>query len=185
MKTFTYEDMNGNRAKFEYTQDKRGAFSRVYLGVDYVMSVTNSMDKEALQFCSGQHIPVAEHVGFKKCDSRVYMMPRYHYATGRALAQVKILSKTISTITRPKHRHDAYSFNMRFLDAIEADTRIDRTIVGDIEHMINAYANYGAQYMIEIAKRNIMQDDTGNLILLDIFFDIEEMRTQVFMRIAL
>ena len=135
------------------------------------------MSKEAIATCADSdnpHVPSIDYLGNVKNDSEsLYRMPLYYnlskensHAWSQAQILIKMFNKNIGMI----NGESAYDYNMRFIELVRG--KIDSAILDGIESIVTACTNYGLDYKLEFSKRNLKVDADGNLILLDIVFNM-------------
>lgn len=54
--------------------------------------------------------------------------------------------------------------------------KVPRTVEQALQHLYEATTAFSETWMFEFPPRNLMQDDKGNLILLDVIFDREALK---------
>lgn len=163
----------------------KGTFSSIYFGDDnmvYAMVSTNSHEidysKEAVaQFADhdNKHVPQIEVIEneyyFGKLGYvNIYRMPKYNKLSGENLQTVNKIIAAYKKVINECYRCKAYELSNKIIEAINS-LQIADTLKDAIQEIYDASCNYSDSYMIEFAKRNIMQDDNGNIILLDIIFN--------------
>lgn len=171
----------------------KGKFSTVYENVDntsevYAIVKTDKsydkcdMSKEAMaEWASGDHVPEIEKIEYDFFVSRmgycdVYKMKRYYkLETGSQANDLanKLIKIYKSVTSKPAYYNVGthYAAAMMIINAILECNDIPDTVKESIDSIYSACTKYGDQYMVEFFKRNMMQDDKGNLILLDIAFN--------------
>jgi hypothetical protein len=178
MTSATFTDLRGNVCTVS-GKSKRGAFSRVILTGEhaYIFCADDCFDKELLCLIDSDnpHIPHCERVG-ETATGQVYKMPQYKPLTAkdsRAWADFKRLNSLFRSalLVSINHPFDAYKRAERMIELMgEDESPLFEAFV-----LLNSWAqSYGAQYCVEIFKRNLAVDNSGNLVLLDCFFDYEK-----------
>lgn len=152
----------------------KGAFTKAYKykGRVYVKSVDNAKECIAL-FCRGyRYLPAITRLDYLDDGSAVYSMPFYYKLTKRhktAWEQYKNLW----------HFFDAYNYNTeKILDNIDK-LRVSAGLKNSLVRLIEMMANYNHyEYIkLELPIHNLAVTNSGRLILLDIIFDVELLRT--------
>ena len=173
--TLTYEtNSDGDEESIQATQIGKGTFATAYLGTDgmvYLVLVdgtdpTKGMMVDMNRHSGAQpHIPIVEWVGWKKVkrkgvyeDATVYRSPLYRAPlrkadSATAWAMKKELDKALE-----------YS----------RDQKKWETFVASVDDLAQEAGNYGA-LAFEFPARNLATDAKGQLILLDVLFDREEL----------
>ena len=174
----------------------KGAFSTIYENVEntsevYAIVKTDQpydkcdMSKEAMSsFATGDHVPEIEKVAYDFYVSRmgycdVYKMKRYYkLETGsQANTIANALIRIYKSVTNKPDYYRVilngthYQAAIMIIDAILESSDIPESIKESIDSIYSACTNYGDHYMVEFFKRNMMQDEKENLILLDIAFN--------------
>lgn len=175
----------------------KGMFHTCYLdpSAKLVYSVTIERDagtdysKEVLAECDeNPHIPLVERLGYVDgSDRRVYRMPlhqpmrakRHPKAWGllKRLIQARDDAWTAicdEQVIPRKMRHDDVGslVNQRVCELMDAPG-VPQSLKDALYELQNAACNYGSAYVFEFSKRNVMVDDDGTLILLDVLFSLE------------
>ncbi len=178
-----------NGQNLELRRIGKGAFSRVYLDeisnevYAFVLSDKKNIDysKEAIAQWTDEniHTPKIECVENEFYLNRVgwtnvYKMPLYNKCpngnkiVNRLIAIYKEISNSKEYFQQAKK--DWYSASLILINAINEDNIIPQTMKDSIENIYDSTTNYD-MYALEFCKRNIMQDNDGNIILLDIAFN--------------
>ena len=154
----------------------KGMFSKVYkINEKEVVILTNDNSKECLAtFCQGgTHVPKIERledIG----DFQAYRMPLYFKLTTKskqAWAQYKILKNLFSN-NRDFPEYTGFEIAK---ERLEACADLPDSVKEDIGLILDNMAMYTAHIFFDIVPRNMMVDELGNLILIDIIGDSKEL----------
>jgi len=161
----------------------KGQFSRVYASADDVVYalVDGPLDlsKEAMSTFWGEplpHMPQIERENDAQLSSisgefTTYRMPRYSMQkTGLARRQAQILNSIHSSLPLRVWRADMTPHYQQLLSKAKNYPEITPELIAALEEMINRIMNYGTYYGFDFKMANLAQDDSGLLILLDIFW---------------
>lgn len=152
----------------------KGAFTKAYKykGRVYIKSVDTAKECIAL-FCKGhRYLPAITRLNYLDDGSAVYSMPFYNKLTKRhktAWQQYKILQHFFSD-----YNYDTEQI-LTNIDKLKASTGLKTSLIRLIE-MMASYNNY-ENLKFELPKYNLAVTKSGRLILLDIIFDVELLRT--------
>lgn len=120
----------------------------------------------------------------KKMNNQVYKMPVYRKLEKNTKAYKQALQlKTLWNQFGIKNFVNTDVW--RFLDKCR-ELEFDSELIESIESIFSSVSNYGDYYRFEFPLKNLMMDDTGNLILLDICFNshayhhIENLKNHIF-----
>jgi hypothetical protein len=178
------------------TRFGRGRFTTAYRSGNTVYTlVRGDYTKEAVWLYAGKsiHIPQTEQIGSYEVrpvkgeayDMYVYRMPYYDKLTAtskEAWAQFKVLAKLWDQAYRtaiakyPKVPSWCYGEVLQVLNCLVQESELPDSLKEAFESVADAGASYGAEIGVEILRRNLKVDSSGNLILLDILFDYRKMR---------
>ncbi len=160
-----------------------GAFAKVYEYENSVYAIVNhgqkhsDYSKEAVaNFASGLNVPEIEVLGHTD-SAIIYRMPLYQPLTTKnrqAWDDFRMLLKCWNSVIGKSYqfgRDFSYAFSAKVQESALSDD-----IKESVESIVNAGANYGDNYRIEICKRNLAVDCKGNLILLDILFNADALK---------
>lgn len=157
----------------------KGTFSRVYqFSAEKILIVSCDPFKEALALWAiGDHVPALERVDYDGDCKSLYTCPKYTKVT----APKKQLKpehyhayKLLRGITIPYNinPYDRYSWLYGQFKALDIREGIRDSLLS----MLDSVSNYSHLIGFEISPRNIAIDNLGDLILLDVFFDIKTLR---------
>ena len=169
-----------------------GAFSRVYQGVEngiiYALVEDNSGDytKEAIADWTDHnnpHIPQIKRESINNSlsslpylDFYVFSMPHYGVTKGEARKTARqLIDLWWEFMARnPIRNHNAewlfYDRCDAFLNTLEGD--FSDTLIDALESILGAMTNYSQAVNWDFKMDNFKMDNEGNLILLDVIFDI-------------
>jgi hypothetical protein len=127
------------------------------------------------------HLPAVEQVGHTR-DRTAYVMP--HYKTplrkGDSPAGWRdyVKLRDCRDVAWAKHartdlRSRGYPVNSDTVDCARA-AGATPSVVEAAERLRDQAADYGASYVFEFSPRNLASDAAGNLVLLDVLFDLEQ-----------
>jgi hypothetical protein len=153
-----------------------------------VVAITSdgSFDHEILSYAcdrspKSRHIPCTKFVGYID-DQRVYTMQLYKSPlrktdSPKAWEQYKMLKEASEKAAR-KHRSrnpdmalDEYRATIENYKKMPGHSK---AIARALDYIEDASANYGTSFLWEFTPRNLATDKSGNLILLDAFFDVRQ-----------
>jgi hypothetical protein len=167
----------------------QGMFAAVYretMGKQRVFSVVdeNVYDKEIAAMVNDEdsrnpHLPRVERFGMLTDNRSVFTMPFYTVpyrvanANPASRAAFTALRKCISGIFPVSGRKErGYEIATRKLECIEAaGAKIPPKLADAVRLLVDMSTNYGDQYDLEFSPRNVATDDQGNLVLLDVLFN--------------
>jgi hypothetical protein len=118
-----------------------------------------------------RHLPNIEAVGFGSTARRhgfVWRMPKYSPARGHAGKHGRILAALYRESRGPIH----LDFVQRVKAAHKA-RKIPKALAAAVEELAQRTLDYNGEWAFEFPPRNLMQDDKGNLVLLDVIYDRE------------
>lgn len=152
----------------------KGAFTKAYKykGRVYIRSVDTAKECIAL-FCRGhRYLPAITRIDYLDDGSAIYSMPLYHKLTKRhkeAWKQYKILQHFFY-----RYNYDTEKILLN-VDQLKVPAGLKNNLVRLIE-MMAGYNDY--EYIkLELPRYNLGVTKSGRLILLDIIFDVELLRT--------
>lgn len=166
---------------------KRGRFTKATLNTNdntvTLASICNLKEAMALYLDSDEnsHLPQIERI-----DAYVYTMPLYASLTKNstlAWAQYKFINKVKEDmqdeLSEANYRRYNFDIALKFADKVK---EVYPTLGEAITALVENSANYTQFLCFDFGKRNFSVDSEGNLILRDIFCDMEQLRddTQVF-----
>ena len=174
----------------------KGMFHTCYLDpkTQQVYSITIERDmasdysKEILSNCDANpHIPPVEALGYlDNSDRRVYCMPHYQpirAAHKTAWNLLKSLEQARADAWNAIYSREVATHKMRGTDigylvnqltcGVMDRPGVPQSLKDALDILRGESANYGSSYIFEFSRRNVMVDSTGNLILLDVLFDME------------
>ena len=152
----------------------KGAFTQAYKYKNrvYIKSVDNAKECIAL-FCRGYgYLPAITRLEYLDDGSAVYSMPFYHKLTKQhkeAWKQYKTLQHFFSQCY-----YDTEKILLN-VDKLKVSTGLKNSLVILIEMMCNY--NHYENLKFELPIHNLAVTKSGRLILLDIIFDVELLRT--------
>ena len=152
----------------------KGAFTQAYKykGRVYIKSVDSVKECIAL-FCKGhRYLPAITRLDYLDDGSAVYSMPFYHKLTKQhkeAWKQYKTLCYFFS-----EYNYDTEKI-LDNIDKLRVSAGLKNSLIRLIEMMINY--NHYENIKLELPKHNLAVTKSGRLILLDIIFDVELLRT--------
>lgn len=173
----------------------KGTFSTVYREIDgarRVFSVVaeNVSDEEIAQMAHGSdpnnpHLPRVDRIGTLTDGRSIYEMPFYHtpFRAARAntasRAAYSALQKCINSVM-PEYRvgreERGYNIALRKIECIEmTSAKIPIRLVDAVRGLFENSTNYSDQYDFEFSPRNTATDDEGNLVLLDVICDRDQL----------
>lgn len=154
-------------------------------GTDYAKEMLSRLDDED----RGKHIPKVEYLDdIDGRDDRVYKMPLYQPLTakcGVAWAQFKVLQTSVKQAFNEAQRRLAWNEKFNLHNAVDINDRtielckergLDTGLVECLQLLRDNITNYGSTWLFEFRKANLYVDTDGNLILLDVLFDMEVMK---------
>ncbi len=161
----------------------RGAFTRCYDNGDNVLLVSSCPVKECIAHGWGSDsalFPTIEQLDYQD-ESRLYTMKKYSRTrslkTDLRPDQYELYKNLVSfarqwqllsiTLKRGDHRH------MEFIKLAKSSSLDESTKQALIEQA-DGLANYTNNIGFEVSPRNVAADN-GNLILLDVFFSVDQL----------
>lgn len=152
----------------------KGAFTKAYKykGRVYIKSVDTVKECIAL-FCRGYgYLPAITRLDYLDDGSAIYSMPFYNKLTKKhreAWEQYQLLKQFFN-----QHSYDTEKILLN-IDQLKVSTGLKNSLIRLIE-MMASYNNY--EYIkLELPRYNLGVTKSGRLILLDIIFDLELLRT--------
>lgn len=133
-----------------------------------------------------KHLPWVEHVdwvdlGRGRFGARdLYRMPLYYKLTDPGLREeARITRKAFrSAFNRAYSRVRTESdIRQAWVELILKEQRISQTLRDAISRLHDALYDYGEGWQFESPDRNLAQDESGNLVLLDVFFNADRLDT--------
>lgn len=152
----------------------KGVFTKAYKYNNrvYVKSVDTVKECIAL-FCRGcRYLPAITMLDYLNDGSAIYSMPFYYKLTKQhreAWEQYQLLKQFFN-----QHSYDTEKILLN-IDQLKASTGLKNSLIRLIE-MMASYNNY-ENLKFELPKNNLAVTKSGRLILLDIIFDVELLRT--------
>lgn len=152
----------------------KGVFTKAYKykGRVYIKSVDNSKECIAL-FCRGhRYLPAITRLDYLDDGSAIYSMPFYNKlkkSNKKAWEQYKNLWNFFS-----EYNYDAERI-LSNIDQLKTSTGLKNSLIRLIEMMANY--NHYENIKLELPRHNLAVTKSGRLILLDIIFDVELLRT--------
>lgn len=152
----------------------KGAFTQAYKYKNrvYIKSVDTAKECLAL-FCKGhRYLPAITRLDYLDDGSAVYSMPFYNKLTKQhkeAWKQYKILQHFFGEYRYKFHRI------LLNVDKLKVSAGLKTSLIRLIEMMANY--NHYENLRLELPKHNLAVTKSGRLILLDIIFDVELLRT--------
>ncbi len=185
-KTLRYVDSDEVESTFQYDKVVKGTFSTVYLSNvrhDRVAVVVDDdcYDKEIVMMChqddpDNPHIPTVHlegYVGPIESQKKVYLIKRYQKLQTNSQAKrdynriKKLLGPVTWAFANPYHGSDRLR---AACDILEKCDESDKPAMALLE-ICRWALNYGDEMTFEYGFRNIMQDEDGNIVWLDMVFD--------------
>ena len=168
----------------------KGAFSNIFLGEDGMIyaftkashDIANTdMSKEIVSIICHNHdcLPKIECLGLftlpRYGQRLVYKMPHYYRLTGQSLKIAKLMEKLFDNFD-PNFDlivcgKSWYNRSMLLVDSLQ--DKLPEHITDAIYGVVSIALTYGNAYTLDLALRNIKQDGNGNIILLDIIFNVK------------
>jgi len=164
----------------------RGAFATCYRVDSIVYSFVNTsgrhvdLSKEAVAYFTDEeniHIPKIEKLGDYdkgvKDYGIIFKMPYYEKLTAShkiAWNQYKTL-KSAWYKANKKDSESWFDFNCHIIESLRGN--ISESIIDALESINNACTNYSLDYKFEFPTANLKVDSSGNLILLDVIFNVK------------
>ncbi len=156
----------------------KGLFTQAYRVGERVVLTTEDMAKECIAtFCQigNKHIPALrrlDNIG----DKQAYTMPYYRPLLAQnkvAWSQMKSIDKIMQSV--PFEGRKKYICFENFLDAFKKST-LPEELKEALHTIVESMMNYSEHIFLEISPRNAKVDGNGNLILLDIIGDSEQLK---------
>jgi hypothetical protein len=160
----------------------KGAFAEVYReqvppGRVFAFTDDDVYDKEIAALVRGQqpdnpHVPAVEKFGHTR-DKTVYSMPYYKSPlrkgdSPRGWEDFKKLQGCAETVSLNQRGHE---ISNEVVDCAKGSHVSPAVVVEALEGLNDWAQNHSDQYMFEFAPRNVATDEHGNLVLLDVLFD--------------
>ena len=172
----------------------KGMFTRAWLGLDgkvYLDVDDSAYEKEILaeitQETRSKHLPHTESIEFTS-KGRLYRMPLYasplrayvETPQGESTVpwrQYRVIKSCWDTAYRDHWRsvYDGYKVKWAVVECARR-SKLPKALVRALELLAEGSDNYGSSYAFEFSPRNLATDAKGNLILLDVLFDAEQVR---------
>jgi len=167
----------------------KGLFSVAYrekladgtLGRVYLVTHPDAHEKEAMAFVhhdipNNPHVPAIERLGRLSDNRGVFRMPFYttpYKAANASPESARAYSIIRKCVTAPVYRSDRPGYDTAYQKILCAqNAKLPAPFAEALEAMLSWTSNYGDSFDIEFSPRNVATDDKGNLVLLDLFFDI-------------
>ena len=172
----------------------KGMFTKAYVTTQqrkptvYLVTEDQVYDKEILREISrntsSKHLPRVEEVGYTH-NATVYRMPLYHSPlrkgeSPQAWAQYQVLRQCWKEADELVYGRSRWNRNIwdghKLINAVVECARhrkLPRGLVRALKLLQDTSGNYGSTYSFEFSPRNLATDDKGNLILLDVLFNQE------------
>lgn len=169
------------------TQAYRGVDGWAYLFVkpdardpakDVLVDLTARLGEDAvLHHPFAVHIPWIEHVGWAG-KTLVFREPLYlKLAKGSSAAkQARALAKLDVNVGAHKFTVDYKRAQVDAVAALATAGKIPQSVADAVAHMSEFLEDYGDGWVFEFPPRNLAQDADGNLILLDVIFDLDALQ---------
>lgn len=165
----------------------RGSFATCYRVDSMVYSYVNhgrvesDYSKEAIsEFASDDniHIPQIKKLGDYETGLNsgiLYSMPFYEKLTASHVTAWKQYNTLKSAWNKnnvygSKGNLSWYEWNVKLIESLRGN--ISESIIEALESINDACSNYGLDYRFEFPKQNLKVDSNGNLILLDVIFNV-------------
>lgn len=166
---------------YSVTKDRRGIDGAEDYSKEILSHPTTGCDPSP-------HIPPVEYVGdLDGSDRRVYRMPVYQKLRAKINQDAWFYLKRLK-----QARQDAWSavyseqVNSRKMRVTDIGILVNQSVIelmdapgvpqslkDALDSLCDAASNYGASYVFEFSPRNVMVDENGTLILLDVLFNLE------------
>lgn len=169
----------------------KGMFATVYRevgGAGRVFSVVAEgvFDKEIAADAHGEdprnpHLPRIVRFGMTTDDRIIYEMPFYRApfraadASPASRRAFTILRKCIASAPGPGLHERGYDVASRKLECIvAASASLPPKLVEAVQALHDTSTNYDDQYDFEFVPRNVATDEHGNLVLLDVLYNLDK-----------
>lgn len=172
----------------------RGMFAQAWLADDgnvYLDVATGAYEKEILAEITDEtrskHLPRTTRVGWTG-RGYLYRMPRYAAPlkayvdtpkgeTTEPWRQYRVLERCWKIAYRRHFRsiYDGYAVKQAVVECAR-DEKLPKALVRALQLLASQSDNYGSSYTFEFSPRNLATDRNGNLILLDVLFDAEQVQ---------
>lgn len=183
-KILRYTDTEDGPVSFEYDHIAKGSFAKVYSkeGESKVVIVVpnDCYDKEIAAACRGYehdnpHIPDVNLDGYLMIHGeqyKVYRMQRYHRLTtgSQAKRDYNRIKRLLKSVIGVRFCIDPIQRCVDAAEILEKQPDTDRVAMALLE-IVRYATNYGKEMTFEYGLRNVMQDDAGNLVWVDMVFD--------------
>ena len=173
----------------------KGAFATAYADDDdnvYVTVPEDIYDKEILADIhrddpENPHLPAVEHLGYTR-TGKVFAMPLYRMPLRKADTHdwqaYQILRRcwqeaqtAVYNRARAKGWNTIHMGHNVLAETVECAEQAGMSgpLLEAMEALRDGASNYGASYTFEISPRNVGSDEDGNLVLVDVLFDMEKL----------
>jgi hypothetical protein len=164
----------------------KGAFAEVYReqvspGRVFAFTDDDVYDKEIAALVRGQqpdnpHVPAVEKFGHTR-DKTVYAMPYYKSPlrkgdSPRGWEDFKKLEGCAEAARPRAYRDDrrGYEISNEVVDCAK-ESSVSPAVVEALEGLNDWAQNHSDQYVFEFSPQNLAADENGNLVLLDVLFE--------------
>jgi len=186
-----YCDNENGDGEFHYDKVTNGEFARVYshtLNLQSVLIVVPELcyDKEIIEQCHYQwrdnpHIPFCTREGDiprKDETERVYRMKRYYkLQTGsQAKKDFNRIKRLLEPVINRMVTNGNYAARCQEAANILEKCPESDHVANALEDILRYACNYGQEMSFEYIQRNVMQDENGQLVWVDMVFDTNLMR---------
>jgi hypothetical protein len=185
--TLKYLDMDEKPASIQAVFLGKGMFTRAYLGEDnwvylvtkHELDYSKEMLSEIYRYDGAQpHIPVLEKVGWKG-EKTVYRSPLYNAPlrkkngekAWKQFRKVQAAREWANRAIPYSEKRTPYWGHRLNSDTIERYGK-DDSVKEALEELTSGIANYGSEYAFEFSPRNLATDGAGQLIFLDVLFNL-------------
>jgi hypothetical protein len=184
---------------------RQGSFSKVYeINNDPYNILVNTKggisDKEILSGIyedelslspddRNPHLPQVREIGFAQ-DGRFYVMKKYKMPLRKGDTEdwsdylsikrcwVEAQSLVYNRNSNRKYKTEYYNLGGEILNEVvncAIKNNIKQSLIEALESLKNSASAYGGEYGFEISPRNVGSDEYGNLVLVDVIFDMKAM----------
>jgi len=165
----------------------RGMFATCYQVDDKVYSFLKYPDRGEVDYSKdaiyewadsdNRHIPDFRRMGYVSNDTQIlYTSSLYESLTSKhvnAWNDYKIINRVWRDSFNLHDRFE-YDFNQRVIDNLHGLVSVE--LIEGLQSINDACRNYGDYYRFEFPKRNLKVDSNGNLILLDVIFNVKALK---------
>ncbi len=183
MKKGTQTTITVNGKELEAIFLGKGQFSKAYRVGDFVYTFTkNDYSKEAVSMWAieNEHTPTIERIQIIDDNTHIYRMPYYEPLNAKDHPTAWAIRKELQNVKTQyfwdfARQHNNY-WGFDLSNKVIECANVSDTIKECLQSMIDAFMNYDVNPCFEFPKRNLAVDDKGNIIFLDVLFDINQCR---------